>query len=573
MKATKFILNAIKSEGVDHVFMVPGGLLDPFYEDLGTATGVTPIVAAHEGGACYMADGYARASGRFGVCFCIGGPGLTNVATALSAAFTDNSPVLVLSGEVPTTWEGRGGFQDASPTGLNDVEIVRPLTTYSFEVENSHLLNHHLRAALQRMASTSRAPVHLSIPKDVQHSDLKEKYVPFIQSVWQPRVLDRLGVQEFWRLINSPKPAARIAILAGHGVERSGASEALLAFVQRHHIPVATTLKAKGVIPEDHPLSVGIFGYAGTRHATELLLGDACEVLLVLGCGMDQRDTMYWNVNLKPTRAIVQVDINPLALGRNYPVDLGVVSDCFEFVQALEAAEKQHIDPLLAGKADREEWLKQVRSAGPLLYDEANTTADAVPLHPARVVAEARKALPRETVVLVDSGAHRAFAGQYWRSFGPRQYISATNIGPMGWAIPAGIGAKVARPQLPTMVITGDGCMLMHGMEIQTAARYKLPVIFLVINNSALGNVYLRAKKTSAEGAELTKLPTHDWVLFAKSLGADGERVEKPEQLPSVFKHALASKAPFVIDARCDREVGTPVTPWKQAAQQWIDEV
>ena len=142
----------------------------------------------------------------------------------------------------------------------------------------------------------------------------------------------------------------------------------------------------------------------------------------------------------------------------------------------------------------------------------------------------------------------------------------------MGWAIPAAIGAKLARPDLPAIVVTGDGCMLMHGMEIQTAARYLVHVIFLVINNSALGNVYLTARKTSAEGAELTTLPTHDWVMFARSLGADGVRVESPAELPDAFKKALVATGPFIIDARCSRDFGTPVTPWKEAAQQWVDE-
>lgn len=552
--------------------MVPGGLIDPFYEDLGTASGVTPLVAAHEGGACYMADGFARASGRFGVCLCIGGPGLANVVTALTAASTDNSPLLVLSGEVPTNWEGRGGFQDASPTGLNDVEIVRPLTAYSFQVENAHLLNHHLRAALQHMASTRRAPVHLSIPKDIQTSDIESEYMPFTQSVWQPRLIDRGAVKKLWELISSPAPVTKIAILAGHGVERSGASEALISFAERYQIPIATTLKAKGVVPEDHPLSVGIFGYAGTRHATELLLRDECEMLIVLGSGLNQRDTMYWNVNLRPKRAIVQVDIDPVALGRNYPVDLAVLSDCFEFVQSLEAADHAQADLLAHGVETRRRWLAAARECGPLLYEEENTFSDAIPMHPARVVTEARRAMPRETVMVVDSGAHRAFAGQYWRSYGPRQYLSATNIGPMGWAIPAAIGAKVARPELPTLVITGDGCMLMHGMELQTAARYKLAVIFLVINNSALGNVYLRASKVGAEGKELTTLPTHDWAMFAQSLGADGVTVKDPAKLKDAFAQALSAKGPFVIDARCGRDFTTPVTPWKKAAQEWIDE-
>ncbi|MBI4962845.1 MAG: thiamine pyrophosphate-binding protein [Desulfomonile tiedjei] len=574
MIATQYILRAIAAEGITHVFMVPGGLIDPFYPELGDPNAIRPIVAAHEGGAAYMADGYARASGRLGVCFAIGGPGVTNTVTAMATALSDRSAVLLISGEVPTNWEGRGGFQDASASGLNDIETLRSVTAYSMEVEDAGLLDHHLRSALASTLAPRSAPAHLSIPRNIQTADISTQYNPVFPTLYRHSYLDEEAFAGFWDLLvpggKFEECATRVAILAGQGVEASQCSKDLQKFAEQFHIPVATTLRAKGVLPEDHPLSFGVFGYAGTRHATELLLGPV-DILLVLGSGLNQRDTMYWNEAMRPTRGIVQVDVDAAAIAKNYPVDVAAVGDCGKAIQSLINAGNDLLRWLDAGKTDRQKWMETVRASGPLLYDEENCSSDKVPIHPARVITALRDVMPRDTVALVDSGAHRAFAGHYWKAYAPKHYISATNLGPMGWAIPAGIGAKLARPELPCVVITGDGCMLMHGMEIQTAARFNVPVIWVVVNNGALGNVYLRAKKQGPGPAALTSLPIHDWAGFARSLGAEGVTVEAPEALDSAFKAALEAERPFVVDVRCGKDYPTPVTPWSLAAQEWMD--
>jgi acetolactate synthase-1/2/3 large subunit len=205
----------------------------------------------------------------------------------------------------------------------------------------------------------------------------------------------------------------------------------------------------------------------------------------------------------------------------------------------------------------------------PAHFDTNNQTSDATPIHPARLISEMRRALPRETILFVDSGAHRAFAGHYWESFGPGVVRSATNLGPMGWAIPAAIGGKLARPDVPVVVITGDGCMRMHGMEIATAARYRVPVIFVVSNNSALGNVYLRARKENAGAAEMTLLPEIDWATFGRVLGAEGTRVERPDDLAAALHKATLSAGPYVLDVVTQRDCLTPVSPYNTMAAEY----
>lgn len=575
MQATQYLLEALRAEGLTHVFFVPGGLIDPFLPALSATPGLTPVVAAHEAGAACMADGYARAGGRFGACLAIGGPGITNMVTAVAAARTDGSPVLVVSGQVPTDWEGRGGFQDSSPAALNDVAILQPLTVSSLMVENAHLMHHHLRAALTKMLAGSQGPAHLSLPLDIQKAEIRHPWEQMDDSLYAPRFVDLDALNRVWEILAPDRqslPPIKILGLAGAGVEKSRGADELVKFAERYAIPIATTLRAKGVFPEDHPLSLGIFGYAGHRHAIDAILSEEVEVLLVLGSGLSQRDTLFWDRKMLPQRALVHVDLDPKVIGRTFPTMVPVVGDCRQVLRLLTEAHPEKAGRLEASGPARRAWVQSIKDLGPRHYEVENTVSDVVPLHPARVVAALRRVMPRNAVLVVDSGAHRAFCGHYWEAYEPRTYISATNLGPMGWAIPAGIGAKVARLERPLAVVTGDGCMLMHGMEIQTAARYGLPVIFVVINNGALGNVWLRARQEGPGPAALTELPVHDWAGFARSLGLQGATVTRPEELEPAFEKALAADAPYLADVRCDRAFATPVTPYSQAKKEWMDD-
>lgn len=569
MLGADFILDGLAREGIDHIFMVPGGLIDPFLPALGRQSVLKPIVAAQEGGAAYMADGYARASGKFGAALCIGGPGLTNTVTAVATAQTDASPLLVISGEAATALEGLGMFQDASSQTLDDVSLLRPVTRYSSSVDNPKNLAHLFRHALIHLRSEPTGPVHLSIPTDSQTATIDVCHEPLDPSLTHARVLSLEAAQAslgYFKAGENGEPPVRIVILAGAGVEHAAAARALLKFAESWDIPVATTLRAKGIFPEDHPLSLGVFGYSGTHHARTALLDNPPDLLLILGSGLNERDTMHWTLRLAPEKALC-VNLNTSAMA-NSPDARNVVGDAGAYLDWLEGQTGHISSPLDATRATRKQWLADIL-AQPRLQDPANCDSAAIPIHPARAISGLRKALPRDGIVLIDSGAHRAFAGHYWQSYSPLTYISATNLGPMGWAIPAAVGVQCAQPDKKVAVITGDGCMHMHGIEIATAARYQLPIIYLVINNGALGNVWLRAHQLGPVPAELTTLPDIDWAGFARGLGGNGITVTRPDDLEQAFGAALHNQRPTVIDVKAGKQYPTPVHDWAVASAAW----
>src|SRR5215471_5025387 len=441
---TDFLLSALADEGLAHLFMVPGGLVDPFLPALARQTRLTPIIAAHEGGAVYMADGYARARGGFGAALGIGGPGCCNMATAVAAAKTDGSPLLVMTGEVPVAMEGRGEFQDASQATLDDTAVMAPLTRLSKTVASAANLNHWFRHALTAMWAQPQGPVHLSLTHDTLTGDCAVDYARVGGFFAQARALSLPEANAALTSLADPKHVC-IAMLAGAGIEHDAAAARLKEIAERWSIPVATTLRAKGVFPEDHELSLGVFGYAGTRHAANAILGGGLDCLIVLGSGFNERDTMHWTVRERSQALMIHVNSDMDELTANGDMGHVVLGSVHAFLDLVRARAGDIAPALTAGEARRREWLSAIK-AQPRLYDVENLSRPSTPIHPAAAIAALRKVFPRDGIVLVDSGAHRAFAGHYWSAYAPRTYISATNLGPMGWAIPAAVGVQCARP-------------------------------------------------------------------------------------------------------------------------------
>jgi acetolactate synthase-1/2/3 large subunit len=567
MRVADYILSALRDQGVSHCFIDLGGLNDNFMPALTGTKGLRPIVAAFEGGAAYMADGYARASGGLGVCFGIGGPGILNMTTALAAARTDRTPVLAISGEVARSWEGMGGFQDASGAGIDDIDVLRRVTELSLSLSSRAVVSHHLRHAIT-YAFTRRSPVHLSVPVDVQKAEIESAWEPVSESLRSARFVDENALDRAIGLLNAAGNQ-KIIVLAGPGVLHAQGIDALRTFAERFDIPVATTLSGKGLLPESHPLALGVFGYGGSPWAIDAIRSDETDILLVIGSGLSQRDTMQWDPKMLPSKALIQIDADPLIIGRTWGSEVAVVANAAEALQRLAAI--GDAEGLEAGRARRREFLAMIRARGPNQYQPEDTRSDAIPMHPARVVAELRAAFPENGVLCVDSGAHRAWFGEYWDVREPGTHFSLTNLGPMGGAVPLGIGAKLARPDRPLMVATGDGCMLMHGMEVHTAAREKIPLVIALMNNRSYGNIYFRASKMGPGPERLTDIPGIDWVGFARSMGGDGECVKRPDDIAAAVGRALRATGPYLLDLHTDKTYSTPVHVWRKRQQEWED--
>ena len=567
MKVADFIIRSLRDQGVDHIFLDLGGLNDAFMPSLSQTEGVRPVVAAFEGGAAYMADGYARASGGLGVCMGIGGPGVLNMVTPLTAAMSDRTPVLAISGEVPRSWEGMGGFQDASGAAIDDIAILRGATGLSVSANSPAVIAHHLRHALT-LALTQRVPVHISVPVDVQRADVDGDWQPLDADLITPNTVDEYAMSKLATTLEQPDHQ-RIVILAGPGVLQAGAVDQLRMFAERFDIPVATTLSGKGLIEDDHPLALGVFGYGGSRLAIDAIRSDEVDVLIVIGSGLSQRDTMQWDPAMLPSKSMVHIDVDPLLIGRTWPLEHAVVSNPAAALDLL--LDTIDSDALHAGGDQRRSFLEAVRSAGPRRVREQDTHSEAVPMHPARVVRELRQAFPDDGMLCVDSGAHRAWFAEYWDIRRPGTHFSLTNLGPMGGAIPLGIGAQLARPDQPLLVATGDGCMLMHGMELHTAARESVPIVVALMNNGAYGNIYYRAHAMGPGPEHLTDIPGMDWVGFARSVGADGERIEQPDQIAPAVERALEASGPYLLDLHIDKTYPTPVGPWRERQKEWED--
>lgn len=555
MKLSEFILSVFEREKITHVFMVPGAHVDPFMSAFKEMHHLEPVIACHEGGAAFMADGYARAGGRFGVALGIGGPGITNMMTALGIAHTDHVPLFVITGEASTYLAGRGVFQDSTSEFLNDIAFTLPLLSHKATVNDANLIEYQMQLLLRKMLShTNRGPVNLSVPSNIAKVKADFQYQPMNESLYHPRFLDVASAQLVSEKLHS---ASKIALLAGTGVVHSNASESLIKFAEKYHIPVATTLTAKGVIPEDHELSLGVFGWYGNKRAHDVLLRQQLDALIIVGARLHQPDTLTWTKDLIPKKALILSDIDEASPFPNYHPDHFVLGDAKTFFDFL--IEKNQLQPANCLE-ERQQWLEKTVFHIDRYYDLDNYSSTQTPIHPARIAKELQRVMPKNTLIFSGEGAGSFIVSHYWKSYVPRTFFSPVKyMSPMGWSISAAIGGKLANPNAPVVALTGDGSLLMHGLEIQTAARYNIPVIFLLMHNSAHGNPQLRGRIVGKYEEDFLRLPTHDWRKIAESLGLVSFLVTDPEELAPVFEKALQLNKTVLIDIRC----GNYSTPTK----------
>ncbi|MDC9583204.1 thiamine pyrophosphate-binding protein [Xenorhabdus sp. PR6a] len=559
-----YILRQLRQLGASHLFMVPGKLINAFMKcypkdnDSVLETFPVPIVTACETGAAYMAEGYARVSDTFGVCLVIGGPGVTNTLTGIASAYTDNFPVLLLAGQISSTMEMYNVLQDSTQSGINQHQIFSPVTRATFEVKAGQSISRFLRESLRAMKGIEKGPVYLGVSKEVLN-EYDENYPDISASIvdsWKHRPVDikKMCSPEFEAFIGH---ARNCIILAGLRSKSPETADTLLAFAERYHFPVATTLSSKGLFPEDHPLSLGVYGYSGSPRAIEAFKDPALEGIILLGMDTTQWSTMLWSPDLQLSGRTIQVDTNPEYLGKYLDITCGITANSSAFLEALE---EHYPDILIQGRPKREKWLQYLSAVPRYFPIDFSATGDAA-RHPASYINLLQKYFPEDGIVSVDSGAHRSFFGHYWVARRPEAYISATTLGPMGWSIPAGIGASFAAPGRKCMVITGDGCMLMQGMELATASKYHRNILFIIFNNASYAASYFNNKDNKTD---LTKIPDYDWCQLARGLGVNCLCVNSPDQLQECIAEIMQQNSPFLIEIKCDNQHTTPNKEYNQ---------
>lgn len=557
------VITRLLEEGNDVVFLVPGAQIDPLCQRLSEKPAPQAIVASHELSAGFMADGYARASGKIGACFGIGSCGAANMLPAAAVAAIDCSPVLFLTGNIPSDLQGCGTFQDGGRQGSDDPRVFSRFVRRSQSPGSREELSEVLSRIFETARKPFAAPVHISLPLDLQTGDVPfnrlkiaeeldttDRQHTFRNSQATNRDTDRIG--------SVLARARRPCLLVGPRFNGAEASKLIREFAELFVIPVATTLSAKGILPEHHALSLGNFGFSGSQRSLKTLLGRESDLILVLGADFNERDSCCWDNRLRANgRRIVRVDSAEFN-SRRFPADIECDIDCVQLIQNWIRDGGNQLGQLHDSTQERAEWVKSLSSfSRTFLPAEEPSLADGViPLD--RVVTSLRESASPDTILTVDAGFQRIFAGHYWLAAQPGTFYSACGTAPIGWAICAAIGIQLARPDQPVIVMTGDGCMTAHGMELGTMVRYRLPIVIVVCNNGAHGSVASRLPD-----CDLSQLADTDWVAFARSLGATGIKVcgdtQSHDSLSQVFEDATGmarqNRCPVVLDVK------TPMTP------------
>ncbi|MEW1655444.1 thiamine pyrophosphate-dependent enzyme [Streptomyces sp. NPDC093707] len=548
---SRVILDSLGDEGISAFFMVPGKMINAYMSNYrqGDEQGhprIAPVIAAAEGGAAAMADGYARASEKFGVAIALDGPGVANAVGGLVNAQADRSPVVLLSGHIPRGFDARDALQDVTPTGLDMAALLAPVTSSSLQVRSAGHPIRYWNTTLRSLAACPTRPVYLSYAADVLFAETDESAVSMRALTSSHTSCDQADLD---RVITRINESASVAVLVGSHANKRDVRKLLTRLSESHDILVGSTIDAKGAFTESHPNSVGVFGYSANLRAVGLFARNPPETVLLLGCRPSQWNTNAWDPGLSGARNIIEVTSSIEDIGNFVPGSETLLCDELAFLR--------HWETTLAGTAFAGNAAVRERAETVPLHEPVPDDVDA--LHPARAVQCLNKWL-KDRVCIADSGNHRSFATHYWTTHIDAGFHSSTTMGVMGWAFGAAIGISYAR-QEGCLVITGDGCALMNGMEIQTAVRYRRNIIFAIFDNSSYGATYMNNKNNLPE---LSVLPAHDWVKFAESVGAAGFRVRTLDELDTVAQKIKDDDGVYVLHIMVDRDAGTPAQSYRE---------
>jgi len=528
MKVAEGIVGALERLGVNLMFGIPGSQTSPLYDALYSSR-IRHVLVRHEQMAAYMADAYAKFTGRIGVCDGTGGPGATNLITGIATSWTDNIPVLAFTGQQPLNQVGKGAFQE-----LDHVSIFKPITKWSTQIVRAERAIETIKEAY-RIATWGRpGPVHINIPSDVQTRSLSVDEIsmlrrwPFDLSPPKPAG-DPYAIDEAVRLLASSE---RPLIISGGGVHYSGrAWKPLQALAETLQVPVATTFNGRGSFPEDHPLSAGRIGVHAASYTDEVLA--EADVILAVGCRFAYMSTRGWR-NINPKAILIHVDIDPEIIGRNYPAKIGIVGDAGAVLkEMLERAGKMRVN--------HDEWIEFLRCAKEKWSEErwlAGECSDSL-IKPQRACLEIRQALSRNTVFTLDAGNNKLWASTFLEIYEPCTWIQSGCFGPMGYAIPAAIACKLADQTRTVVAICGDGGFYMSMHELLTSIQEEAAVIVCIFNDMALGTIRHRQRDLYGGRFISVDLKNPDFASVADSMGCVGLEARTPTQLRSALKEAL----------------------------------
>lgn len=556
MRGGEAIIESLKNMGVKTIFGYPGGQTIPFYDMLYDAD-IDHILVRHEQAAAHAADGYARASGKVGVCLATSGPGATNLVTGIGTAYMDSSPIVAITGQVPTHLIGNDAFQEADIIG-----ITMPIVKHSYQPKNPDLIPSMIKSSFEIASSGRPGPVLIDVPKEVQEGELTKFDDSLIETPgYNPTV--KGNIKQIKKARDLIKQAKKPMILAGAGVIISNACCELKTLANTINAPVMTSLLGKGAFDETDDLALGMLGMHGRKVSNDYI--NESDLLIAIGVRFSDRTTGRLD-SFVPDTKVIHIDIDPAEIGKNVDVDLPIVGDAKNVLSSLNKVLKDYKVP-----SEVSDWTNMIKQKNKDL--KPRVSYDDVPLKPQTVIKEISEVLSPESILTTDVGQNQMWAAHFFDTQKPRKFISSGGLGTMGFGFPAAIGAKVACPDDSVVSINGDGGFLMVCQELATVREYDIPVIAVVLENRTLGMVYQWQSLLYNERHSQTLLGNSpDFVKLAESFGVNGVRITQPGETKEALSSAIKDNEPILLNVVIDSEEALPMLPPGAGINEMIGE-